>query len=62
VSDQPAKAFATLAASAALAGYELRADPLGGFYVMRWGQMRMFDTLAEVEQWLRVVVGKKRAA
>ena len=41
MSDQPAKAFATLAAEAALAGYELRADPLGGYYVTRWGQMRM---------------------
>ena len=61
MSDQPAKAFATLAASAALAGYELRPDPLGGYYVTRWGQLRMFDSLAEVEQWLRFVTGKKAA-
>jgi len=56
-----AKSLATLAAEAALAGFELRTDPMGGFYVMRWGQLRMFDTLAEVERWLRVVTGRQAA-
>lgn len=54
--------FATLQARAALAGFELRTDPMGGYYVMRWGQLRMFDTLGDVEQWVRMVVGERRAA
>lgn len=56
--DRRAKTFATLQ----LAGFELHTDPMGGYYVMRWGQLRMFDTLGDVEQWVRVVVGERRAA
>jgi len=56
--DRRAKPFATLQ----LAGFELHTDPMGGYYVMRWGQMRMFDSLAEVEQWVRLVAGERRAA
>lgn len=56
------KRLATLTAQAALAGYVVRADPMGGYYVTRWGQMRMFDSLAEVEQWLQMVTGKRAAA
>jgi len=58
----PDKRFATLQARAALAGFELHTDPMGGYYVMRWGQLRMFDTLGDVEQWVRMVVGERRAA
>lgn len=53
------KSFGTLQARAALAGFELRTDPMGGYYVMRWGQLRMFDSLADVERWLRMVVGER---
>lgn len=53
--------FATLQARAALAGYELRTDPLGGYYASRWGHVRMFDTLEEADAWLRRVSGKPAA-
>jgi hypothetical protein len=56
-----AKRFATLCAAAALAGYELRTDPLGAFYATRWGYMTMFDSLDEAERWLERVSGKKAA-
>lgn len=56
------KRFTTLQARAAQAGFALHADPRGGYYATRWGQVRMFDTLGDVEQWVRVVVGERRAA
>lgn len=53
--------FATLQAQAAAAGYTLHTDPQGGYFVMRWGLMRLFDTLQEVAQWLEMVTGRAAA-
>lgn len=52
--------FATLQARAALSGYALHADPNGGFYATRWGQLRMFDALDECEAWVDRVSGVRR--
>lgn len=52
------KRFATLRAEAAVAGYDLRTDPLGGYYATRWGYVRLFDGLDDAEAWLRRVSGK----
>jgi hypothetical protein len=52
--EHDAKRFATLRATAALAGFELHTDPQCGFYATRWGQLRMFDSLDEVEGWLEM--------
>ncbi len=53
--------FANAVARAALAGYELRTDPLGAFYATRWGQMRMFESLDEIKQWVVLMTGKRAA-
>lgn len=56
----PDKRFATLQARAALAGFSLHADPRGGYYATRWGQVREFRSgLDGVERWLEIVTGRK---
>ena len=56
-----AKRLATLQARAALKGYELQADPLGGFYATRWGHLKLFDSLEDFERWFAFVTGGKAA-
>lgn len=57
------KEFATLAAQAALAGYELTritdADGRPAFKVGRWGWSRELATLGAVRVWLGLVTGKQ---
>lgn len=53
------KRFATLQARAARAGFELHADPRGGYYATRWGQVREFRSMAGVERWIELVTGGK---
>lgn len=54
------KRFATLQARAALAGFSLHADPRGGYYATRWGQVREFRSgLDGVERWIELVTGGK---
>lgn len=59
---KPDKAFATLAAEAALLGITLQRFPDAGaerYSVSRWGKSRDFDTLDEVLQLLEVMTGAR---
>lgn len=44
--------MATLRAAAARAGFDLRTDPMGCCYATRWGQVRVFDSIEDVQAWL----------
>jgi hypothetical protein len=49
------KAFATLQAQLALAGFQLTKDGHGGFVVASWGRHRDLDSLTAVEAFARQV-------
>lgn len=60
------KRFATLRAQAAIAGHELRREPVGcsaSLYVIRrWGLRRELASLDEVQRWIEQATGRKVAA
>lgn len=49
------KAYATLQARAALAGFELVRMPGGDYVVGRWGMVRALSDVAQLEAFLRQV-------
>lgn len=49
------KVYATLQARAALAGFELVRMPGGDYVIGRWGMVRAFPDVAQIEAFLRQV-------
>jgi hypothetical protein len=60
------KRFATLRAQAAIAGHELRREPVGDraslYVIRRWGLRRELASLDEVQRWIERATGRKVAA
>lgn len=52
------KAFATLAATFSLAGFQLHRLTGGGILMSRWGLVREFENLGDATRFLRQIGGK----
>lgn len=55
------KAFATLAARAALAGHTCTLTSAGNIVLSRWGYAKIFDTTERACEWLDLVSGDRHA-
>lgn len=55
--DSARKAFATLAARAALAGHQCTRTAIGNIILSRWGYASIFDDVAKAGAWLDRVTG-----
>ena len=60
------KRFATLRAQAAIAGHELRREPVGDsmslYVIRRWGLRCELASLDEVQRWIEQATGRKAVA